>query len=395
MPTMKQKVDRIEVARQNIITSINNKGVVVASDAGIETLAGKVDDIQQGGGQENEFMTSTDLSYMFYGKNSTDSKVVAGLQRFSQNQITNLDHTFYSFSDYSTGAAFQYIKSIIENCLSANKDYCLGRFAFKSNSIIDLTNKILSGSCNGMFYQAGARNPSATDDLIIILDKNSLKNAVPIYMFNNAYGNITIKLLDNELIVSDSMYGFLSNAAVHIIDANNNELKEITINCDSTVSSNTVNMKNCFSNYNKFDRIHIKNGNKIHDYSYLASGCFGLKSIDGVDFSNVSSSFYMDLFTTSGSSYYTELGKLGIVNGTSFPNVFGASLDLSRIWNATADTVRDGQTIGYWYEDFANSLGNSLIQAQTITINTTLYNSLTQAQKELITDKGYLLASAS
>lgn len=72
------------------------------------------------------------------------------------------------------------------------------------------------------------------------------------------------------------------------------------------------------------------------------------------------------------------------------------TLNITRIWQASADTVADsdtGETVGDFYEAFANSIGaNTSGKTRTIRLYTTLYNSLTDEQKALLTDKGYTLS---
>jgi len=402
------EIQRIQGAKSDLAVSITNKGVTVPATTKIDGYAALVDQIQQGGGTENEFLTETDISYMFDYRNSTDDKIIAGIQRFTQNQLTTLNHCFYYFNDnrFETVPAdmtkcIGLIKQLIENNESAAMSYLLSYFTFPKDgytAVLDLSGIELTDDCDYMFEHIGSRVTSdGTSSLIIKCDKNTFKQATSaMYLFAYTNRSVSLQLIDDELDFTTMNFGHLFDSANRLtfLDMQGNELKEISI--DFSESSSNTSLANIFTGCTQLERIHIKSNNKITNLNGAFFGCFNLKSIDGLDFSKINSTSNYNLFNTSGSTYFDELGEVGIVSGCTLGDRTSANLNLSRIWHATADTVRDGQTIGYWYEKFANALENKAISGtQTITINTTLYNSLTQAQKELITNKGYVLASAS
>ena len=395
MPTMKQKVDRIEVARQNIITSINNKGVVVASDAGIETLAGKVDDIQQGGGQENEFMTSTDLSYMFYYKNLNDSKNKAGIQRFAQNNITKVSHTFEGASDTDVTDTdiITYLSQLLNKTTITDAEYALSRFSPYNSNIynktLDLSNMKINGSVAYMFQSAGGNNGT----LKVKLRSDAFDLATNCsYLFSSAYAGLQVQLNEPKLYfrnTTNMQHALRMNSTYAFKDYNDDPITELDVYFNP---NNTYGMGYLFSGMKGVQRLHLHNTEKCTSFTD-AFNAYDLKSIDGIDFSGMTT--VGNIFGTS-SGRFGNLGEFGIVNGSNLGQApVNNGLNLKVIWRGNKSTIIDGQTIEYWYEKFANALGNAAINGQTITIYTALYNSLTQAQKELITDKGYALVSAS
>lgn len=413
MSTIAGEITRLQGAKSDIRTSTNTKlqaqgSSLIPADATLDEYSPYIDAIQQGGGQENPYLTETDLSYMFDYRNSSDDKIIAGMQRFTQNQLTTLNHCFYYFNDNrfeivpaDMTKCIGLIKQLIENNESAAMSYLLSYFTFPKDgytAVLDLSGIELTDACDYMFDRIGSRAPSdGTSSLIIKCDKNTFKQATnAMYLFNNINRSVSLQLIDGELDFTTINFGHLFDSASRLtfLDAQGNELKEITI--DFSTSSSNTGLANIFTGCTQLERIHLKSNNKITNLSAAFSGCFNLKSIDGLDFSKINSTSNYNLFNTSGTTYFDALGEVDIVSGCTLSDRANANLNLCRIWHATADTVRDGQTIGYWYEKFANALGNKAISGtQTITINTTLYNSLTQAQKELITNKGYVLASAS
>ena len=77
------------------------------------------------------------------------------------------------------------------------------------------------------------------------------------------------------------------------------------------------------------------------------------------------------------------------MDGNTDFSTFGGPVifNLTKIWNGTDETKINKYIL------FSNSLGiKSSKYSRTIKINTNLYNVLTDEQKALITDKGYLLS---
>lgn len=395
MPTMKQKADRIDAARLAQISAVNTKNpnANLPTTTGIEAIAPAILAIPTGG-TENEFLTETDMSYMFDHRDSSDTKVVTGMQRFSQNQLTDLKYAFSHFRD-SQGTGAQYIQKMLRENPTVDTKNVLSFYSSNNyDSTIDLTNIAFTGDCSYMFEYIGNLSSSYVGKVIIIIDENTFNSATTLQsLISNVYYNFYLKCTSNKIKISSyASRMFYYSGKMHFIDNNNNDIKEITF--DFSDVNNITGAEAFLYNTDIFDRIHILGCEKIGSMSSFVASCYSLKSIDGLDFSNISSNTYANIFATSGN--FTEFGKLGIVNGSKFNSNYAINLNISKIWQATADTIRDGQTIGYWYEDFANNLGTKTsARTHTITINTTLYNSLTQAQKELITNKGYVLASAS
>lgn len=149
----------------------------------------------------------------------------------------------------------------------------------------------------------------------------------------------------------------------------------------------------------------------IRELTYLFYGCSSIKELD-------LSNWNLDnLITISGSNfdYCSSLTKLILpdlpkLSSTSIFSGYASripaisdfrfkdgctfcrdmksdvSLNLTCIWQGKTDTIKSK------YENFANSIGeNTTAYTRTIKLYTTLYNSLTDEQKAILTDKGYTI----
>lgn len=99
-----------------------------------------------------------------------------------------------------------------------------------------------------------------------------------------------------------------------------------------------------------------------------------------------------------GTSSNMIIRDFQFTNGGTFGNQSTKSsltFNMTRFWKEAASAIVSGDTrsIGEYYEAFANSIGaNTSGLTRTIKIHTNLYNSLSDAQKALLTDKGYTLS---
>lgn len=402
MSTIAGEITRIQGAKSDLATSIANKGVTVPVATKIDGYAALVDQIQQGG-QENPFLTETDLAYMFDYRQSSDDKIIAGIRRMSQNNITNLQNCFQQFNDNrvstvpaDAGVVIGYIQSMIRNNPSVDMSYMLSNFKFPDVSaydfVLDLSEIQLSNTTRNMFYYTGTSG-AQNAKLVILIDKDTFANSTSCQsLFQYGYQGIYLKNKDNKICVGGSMQTAFQYAYVKFLDVNNTEIKELTFEAENSLS-----FQGAFSScYTPLERLNFINGDNITNYSGMLTNMYSMKSVTGLDFTNIDGTANGNMFNTSGSTYFDDFGELGFVNGSTFKSNRSVNFNISRIWHGVTSDIRDGQTIGYWYEKFANALGTKTsTNTHTITINTTLYNSLTAAQKELITDKGYVLASAS
>jgi len=89
-----------------------------------------------------------------------------------------------------------------------------------------------------------------------------------------------------------------------------------------------------------------------------------------------------------------NLYDIQFANGGTFGNTVTttATLNLAAFWKGDQSTEVGEGTYGSYYEAFANSIGENTSGAtKNIKLYTTLFNSLTDEQKALLTDKGYTI----
>lgn len=409
MGTITQEIDRINGGKNSIIESTNIKleaqgSQPIPANTKIDEISPYIDAIQQGG-EENLFMQSTDLTYMFYFKDLTDSKNFDGLKRFSQNNVTVVYDTFRSANyqnqeDYDK--CLEYISKILTNTTLTDMSYALYGFVAPTYltppqevPLLDLSNLNISGSALSAFAYAFTSTSNSNRYLKIKFKKDCFKNCTNVERLfqqdsNNAT-NITIILEDNEFDISNSTFYsyFMQGFNGQIEDFNGNITNILNLKLRQT--GTTFGLGYVFTNCINLERVNFDNTLKCSSFQNMLSRCTNLKSVTGLNFG---SNNYTNL-NPFGDTVLNYFGELGIINGSTLGTKNSVNLDLHVIWNANKSTVRDGQTIEYWYEKFANALGNKAATGtQTITISSALYNSLTKAQIELITNKGYILASA-
>ena len=387
MGTIAQELTRIQNAKASLKTSIENKGVTVPSATLIDGYPALVDQISGGGGDENKFMQSTDLKYMFYARNLSEEHNLDGLKRFSQNNIVNAVYTFYqsTISDATKKSEiYEYITKILTNTTITDGSYCFGRFTpTGSDNDLDLRNMDVINA-TGIFANA--------DNISIKIKNNTFDNTTNFYNAFNGFGSNAKILIDTNVLYFRSgtnFYNAFSSSKAKFYDYNGNQITTLNVylneNASSAINAPSVFAFNTSAGITRFD-FHFTTG-KVGSLN----GAFAtnVKSVEGLDLTSLSNS------TIFGSNN-TNLGKLGIKSGTTLASLPANNpLLLNKIWRVSESTVIDGQTAGYWFEDFANNLGQATKSNVGITINTTLYNSLSTAQKALITDKGYTLSSAS
>lgn len=403
MGTITQEIDRINSGKNSIIESTNTKleaqgSQPIPANTKIDEISPYIDAIQQGG-QENAFFQKTNLDYTFYYSDLTEHGNFEALKRLSQNNITSLKNTF-TYASYTQQADFdeclEYIRKTLTNMQLDNISGVLSYFLIYSSNtipqdipILDLTDLNLNLNCSAenafsYFLRYSNRYLKVKFKKDTFNKCNTVSN-----IFANINNGLTLIIENNELDFSNS--GDCSsifksfNGIIEDFNGNSNKIINIKLN-----QSRAYSLYSAF-NASNFERINFDDTKKCNYYSSAFNYCNSLKSITGLDFSGLTST---PIRAFDGGTY-TNFGELGIINGSTLGKALPQKLEINRIWNADKSTVRDGQTIEYWYEKFANALGNSETNGtQTITISSALYNSLTQAQIELITNKGYMLASA-
>jgi len=405
MSTITGEITRISGNVSDSLTEVGNKGVVVPVGANSDDLAGLIRQIQQGGGTENPFFSLTDLQYMFDYRDLNTEGIYDAVERFSRNNITGLNHTFYnaSDSDYQNQKDLMtLIKKICTNTTISNFGYALANFinynAASYNKVLDLSDLKVSGTADHGFNATGSNNGT----LKIKLKSDSFDTATRVdYLFSNTRPSIKFELNENKLyfrnVTDTNGYDQImqnTNRTGVFVDSNDVPITEITIYLELSTRKHTLNSS--FYGCLCFERINFNSTEKISTFYDTFVNCDNLKSLSGINLSGLSSTTNRPFGESSTNHYLTNFGDFGLVTGSTLGTTNNLQFKMNKIWHATADTVIDGQTVGYWYEKFANALGNKAATGtQTITINTTLYNSLTATQIALITDKGYTLAHAA
>lgn len=414
MSTIAQEITRIQGGVNDVWDYCEDNGVIIPTGTTVDEARTYLDQIPHGGSTP-PFMEMTDLNHMFDYRRSVDNLIMSGIEAYKNNEITDLTYAFYYFRDnrYLTVPNESHrflddLKYYLSHYQNADKSYMLQNFNYgnwDSTYIqeLDLSDvQILGTNIKNGISSVGS-NGSNPGQFTISLGKDTLKDIKCQNVFERCAKNIKIKLPDHRLNFTDLCDNAFYQFQGEFLDENNNKLTELTISVTyPSGSSNThinyflsLDSTRTSSSDPIIERVHFVDLTNVKGCSSAFSNCFRLKSIDGMNFSSINGASEGNLFSTSGSKYYDDFGELSVVSGTSLGSAI-TNLNLTRIWHATADTIRDGQTVGYWFEKFANSLGNKTrTQSQTITINTTLYNSLTSTQKALITDKGYTLAHAA
>lgn len=312
------ELTRIQGAKSDLRTSIENKGVTVPSSALIDDYAGYVDQITQGGGG-NIF----DGIY-FDGLLTTARQNNSGTGRF----LDNLDLLYNADFSNITNQTFDYyaygVKTTSEN---AQKIFDIFTKALRNASTI------YSTIFNSVFY-----NLSTTDSDRIITFKPYYNNSNSNLIFNRFF----------SYLGSKNTSGVKMKVDIDFDDINVNSLSFQSVDD--------------FNFYGDRAEIRIFNlpMNKLHGRTIINFG--GSTNSDAIK----EFTFKGDLNLYSSSNYVQNL---------YFRCATGMTLDK--------------------FINMFNSLGSNLTgYTVTVTIPTTIYDQLTEAQKAIVTDKGYLLASA-
>lgn len=315
------EITRIQGAKSDLKTSIENKGVTVPSSALIDDYASYVDQIQQGGGSGNPF-DGVNLEYLL----STAMQNTSGTGRFldSLDLLYNADFsniTNQTFSYYAYG-----VKTTSEN---AQKIFDIFTKALRNASTI------YSTTFSSVFF-----NLSTTDSDRVITFK-------PYY--NNSNANLTFNRLFAYL-GSKNTSGVKMKVDIDFDDINVNSLA-FQANDD-------------FHFYSDRAEIRIFNLplNKIHGRTTIYFGGDGSTLAGAIK----EFTFKGDLTAYSSSNYLHDI---------NFRYATGMTLDK--------------------FINMFNSLGSNLTgNTVTVTIPSSIYDLLTEDQKAIVTDKGYVLASA-
>lgn len=258
-----------------------------------------------------------------------------------------------------------------------NIDFINAGGNFVEQDFIDAVNRGEYINCSGLYTQSriGSEQQPCTDGLAVkITDANYM--FFNLVTYNNTLETLNCSKFDvSKCINMEYMFG------------NIGWLKNI--NLSSWDTGRVEKMDNLFYNcYNLADvDMSMLNLNNLKSFSSPFYWCTKLTTLVLPDLPAVTK---IDLFgATSG----LTVKNLTFANNGSFGNnsaTTSLTLSLARIWR--------GGTEAYiqYYTNFANSIGpNTSGKTRTISIYSTLYNKLTDAQKTLLTDKGYTLSSST
>lgn len=287
------ELTRIQGAKSDLKTSIENKGVAVPLNALIDDYAGYVDQIQQGS-SGNPF-DNVDFQYLCY--NGRFKKYADMIKNADKSQIASWSFAQFAYNGtYTSKQAKELFEIVSENvsCGSNNRYYFYQ--AFQSIKITDNQNDIIF----------------------------------------NPISNISKAADFGSFIVGVNEYATVSNIPKITLDFSQFNPSSITISLP----------------YNYANKINIE----IIGYP--------VNVLNGaISYISFNASTGISKFTVRGAAKYnidirslTGLGVSGIL-------------------------------------DFFNSI-DVTTSSKTITIPSTIYNQLTEDQKAIITDKGYVLASA-
>ena len=274
----------------------------------------------------------TDMGYMFYDCGVATDKFILP-PYFDTSNVTNMSYMFYS----STTAS----KIDTSNFDMSNVRYLTGMFSKSNIASLDVsrwdTSKVLNMS--NMFYEC--RSLTALD--LSSLDTASLQNTSD--MFYNNYNLTTLNLSGwNTRKLKDTQYMFYGCSNLTTLDISDWDFTTI----------DTVYRMFC----------------SCPKLAYLDFGGF------------------ISTYKGSNASVFNSGTNQNIILDCKGKSSILSNLYLGSIWNGTDKTKIN------CYETFAKSLGVKEIEGEAkITIYKYLYNTLSDVQKALVTDKGYTLVA--
>ena len=255
----------------------------------------------------------------------------------------------------------------------------------------------------GMFSNYNSQRIYAIDGKKLII-----VNPVKMFYYCKNLKSLDISKFDTSA-VTDMRSMFNGCSSLTYLDLSNWDTSNVTnlssmfygcsnlesLNLSNFNVSNVTSLSFTFYNCSKLKEIDLSTLNliKCDNIDYAFGYCSDLLKLRLPDIPKSSSSL-IQMFNVACS----KCNDFKFVNGGTFGNKSTSSsltLSLVDIWKGEADAIATGhdKTNGYYYEAFANSIGeNTSGRTRNIKLYTTLYNSLTDKQKALLTDKGYTLS---
>lgn len=239
-----------------------------------------------------------------------------------------------------------------------------------------------------------------TDICNAIREKNGTTGTIKHNEIADNIRNLSSAGFDTSQLVS--MYYMFSKYPTASLDLSNFD------------TSNATNMSYMFYQCKLLTSLDLSNfdTSKVTDMSSMFASCSSLTSLDLSNFDTSKVTNVGSMFASCSSLTLLKIGSMFVkntdlstiamfttatnqninldFNGYTFcAKAEEVILNLTTIWRGTDETKIA------CYESFANSLGtNTTGYTRTIKIYTKLYNALTDTQKALVTDKGYMLSAS-
>lgn len=346
----------------NIANSIRNKN-------GESTLykpqemSTAIDSIPSGGGS-GDLETNLSLISYFYDKYPTVVEINNIMNEIKQNP-----YNLYDLYQMFRGATMMFNDPVVFNVDTKNILRCSSMFRYLSSyTSLDLTNFDVSNIWEMDYMFASSNVPGLI---------TGVWNSKNVKKMNYIFSSSSFQELDlSSWVVSsactDLSYAF-SNASVLS-----------SLNVSGWDTSNVTTLKNFCYLCSNLGQLDLSSWTiKATNVDSAFYGCSSLQTLKlGENFNPKVSS--IGFFNTST---YQDI-ELTMGNNSDFSSNTGAStFILTKIWRGT-DATKIAR-----FETFANSLGTcTSAYTRTIQIYKNLYDVLTDEQKALITDKGYVLS---
>lgn len=362
MGTIADKLQKLLSTKEAIKQAIISKGVSISDTDTFFSYASKIKQIEAGGGTGgSEDWEITDCSHLFRDAARLDifDEIAAHIKK-----PTSFYYAFYQNSSNSNYRIIDMSKlgdtSAVTSCA-----YMFGNCAYiqEINNFGDLS------SCTDaerMFYGCSWLNKIDLSNVNFA----ALRDASNMFYNCKALTKIdlTLPTLDN------ATYMFYSCSTL------------TDVNLKGILGSGTVtNMSFMFYQCSDITELDFAecNTSNVQTVSSSFARMSELISLLNLDLSGVTSTSYLNFF---GSYTANNVKNITFKQGTVFGKSTQASEIILNLTRATAFNV-DG------YVNMINSLGtNTTGYTRTIKLYTELYNSLTDEQKALATDKGYNLS---
>lgn len=376
--TLSSEIARLTQAKADIKAAIEAKGVTVGSGT-IDTYAEKIGEISSGGSGGDEYSYRTQYA---------DESGLAELG-WTQESINYFKYNNYinpsQQSTYTVSQANKDIYGVINSSNISN---------YKSNSDLMFLPYFDTSSVTAMYSKFSAfyslvsipllNTSNVTDMSNMFSNCRSLVSIPPLYtskatsmkyMFSYCYSLASIPLLDTSKV--NSMYSMFQSCAslvsIPLLNTSNvTNMSGMFSYCNSLKSipllntSKVTNMSSMFENCASLKTIPLLNTNNVTNMGNMFSYCYSLKSVPLLNTSKVTNMNYM----------FRSCSLLTTLNGFTG---LKTDLDLSYCANLTHDSI-------------LNVINKAAtVSSQTLTLGSTNLAKLTDEEKAIATNKGWIL----